>query len=178
MPLPSPVRPWHGEQNTLKRSWPRAISVAVTGIGNVSAGWPSTIALVEVPVLAQLPARHGVGDERAAPSARRRRTCSPRAARSAARRACPGGSRPSASATPPRIAARAAHSNSQTAPKLHPAARWITGLRRNFGHSYRMQPLEERPRRRRARTRDRSPRCTRKKRSVDARANAGTLNTG
>jgi len=43
MPFPSPVRPWQGEQNTLYRSWPRAITAAVIGIGKVSAGLPSTM---------------------------------------------------------------------------------------------------------------------------------------
>jgi len=43
MPLPLPVRPWQGEQNTLNRSWPRAITSAVTGIGKVVASWPSTL---------------------------------------------------------------------------------------------------------------------------------------
>jgi hypothetical protein len=43
MPLPLPVLPWHGEQNTLKRSRPRAITSAVTGIGNDVARRPSTL---------------------------------------------------------------------------------------------------------------------------------------
>ncbi len=64
MPLPAPVRPWHGEQNTLKRSWPRAITSAVTGIGNVVGELAVHAPSVEVVVLAQLAARHGVGDER------------------------------------------------------------------------------------------------------------------
>ena len=57
MPLPSPVRPWHGEQNTLKRSWPRAITSAVTGIGNVVGELAVDLARVEMLVLAQLAAR-------------------------------------------------------------------------------------------------------------------------
>src|SRR5262245_12779414 len=43
MPLPSPVRPWHGEQYTLKRCSPRLRSVSLIGNGKLSANLPPTL---------------------------------------------------------------------------------------------------------------------------------------
>ncbi len=74
MPLPCPVRPWQGEQNTLKRSRPRAITSAVTGIGKHVRELAVDLAGVEMLVLAQRPAGDGVGHQRAraAPVAKER----------------------------------------------------------------------------------------------------------
>ena len=83
MPSPSPVRPWHGEQKMLKRSWPRAITSAVIGIGNCVGELAVDLARCRAARrVAELAAGDGVRDERPRRPRRRRRTRSPRAARS------------------------------------------------------------------------------------------------
>src|SRR4026208_438760 len=67
MPLPLPVRPWHGEQNTLKRSWPRAITSAVTGIGKVVASWPLTLPSFRGVASRSVPGGPGLGPGQARP---------------------------------------------------------------------------------------------------------------
>ena len=138
MPLPSPVRPWHGEQKTLKRSWPRAITSARHRHREHVGQLPVDLAGVQVLVFAQLAAGDGVGHRHARRRGRRRRTCSPRAARSAARRACPGGT------PPPRHDARRRQLHAQMHSRRRADAD-LDSLRRNFGHSYRMQAFEELP---------------------------------
>ena len=115
-------------------------------------------------------ARDGVGHQRRASRGRRRRTCSPRAARSAARRACPGGTPPpdagrrraDAQRRRQTTGARAAESRSTAQLRTLPAdagsrETLASASRSNRGSVASMQ---------------------RKNRSRDARANAGTLNTG